>query len=52
MYCYYLKPVLQFGEMSGSVQVKRMTPLRMDLGLTPGRRKVVDVSVAINCRIV
>lgn len=36
--------MLQFGEMSGSVQVKRMTPLRMDLGLTPGRRKVVDVS--------
>ncbi|XP_025414931.1 kinesin-like protein KIF23 isoform X2 [Sipha flava] len=38
-----LLPVLQFGEMSGSVQVKRMTPLRMDLGLTPGRRKVVDI---------
>lgn len=36
--------MLQFGEMSGSVQVKRMTPLRMDLGLTPGRRKVLDVS--------
>jgi len=34
--------------MSGSVQVKRMTPLRMDTGLTPGRRKNVDVSV-INC---
>ncbi|XP_050525569.1 kinesin-like protein KIF23 [Daktulosphaira vitifoliae] len=38
-----LLPVLQFGEMSGSVQVKRMTPLRMDLGLTPGRRKMIDV---------
>ncbi|XP_050443213.1 kinesin-like protein KIF23 [Adelges cooleyi] len=38
-----LLPVLQFGEMSGSVQVKRMTPLRMDLGLTPGRRKMVDI---------
>jgi len=34
--------------MSGSVQVKRMTPLRMDTGLTPGRRKNIDVSV-INC---
>jgi len=29
--------------MSGSVQVKRTTPLRMDIGLTPGRRKVIDV---------
>lgn len=37
--------MLQFGEMSGSVQVKRMTPLRMDVGLTPGRRKIIDVSV-------
>lgn len=38
-----MQPVLQFGEMSGSVQVKRTTPLRMDIGLTPGRRKVIDV---------
>ncbi|CAI6365542.1 unnamed protein product [Macrosiphum euphorbiae] len=38
-----LLPVLQFGEMSGSVQVKRTTPLRMDIGLTPGRRKVIDI---------
>jgi len=30
--------------MSGSVQVKRMTPLRPDVGLTPGRRRIVDVS--------
>lgn len=34
--------------MSGSVQVKRMTPLRMDMGLTPGRRKVIDVSIIVN----
>ncbi|XP_050426998.1 kinesin-like protein KIF23 [Adelges cooleyi] len=38
-----LLPVLQFGEMSGNVQVKRMTPLRIDTGLTPGRKKIVDV---------
>jgi len=38
-----MQPVLQFGEMSGSVQVKRTTPLRMDIGLTPGRRKIIDV---------
>lgn len=30
--------------MSGSVQVKRMTPLRPDVGLTPGRKKAIDVS--------
>lgn len=46
----FIKPVLQFGEMSGSVQVKRMTPLRPDLGLTPGRRKIVDVSFTVNKR--
>ncbi|XP_022161653.1 kinesin-like protein KIF23 [Myzus persicae] len=37
-----LLPVLQFGEISGSIQVKRTTPLRMDIGLTPGRRRVID----------
>lgn len=40
--------MLQFGEMSGSVKVKRTTPLRMDIGLTPGRRKIVDVSITYN----
>lgn len=49
-----VQPVLQFGEMSGSVQVKRTTPLRMDIGLTPGRRKVIDVrnyTLDINSKI-
>jgi len=48
---FCIKPVLQFGEMSGSVQVKRMTPLRPDTGLTPGRRKIVDVSINLNISI-
>ncbi|VVC44885.1 Kinesin motor domain, conserved site,P-loop containing nucleoside triphosphate hydrolase,Kinesin motor [Cinara cedri] len=41
-----LLPVLQFGEISSNVKVKRTTPLLMDIGLIPGRRKMIDMQLA------
>lgn len=41
-----LQQVMKFAEMSQEVQIARPTPVRLDFGFTPGRRKANQVYLA------
>lgn len=45
----YIQQVMKFAEMTQEVQIARATPIKPDLGLTPGRRKANKLfKIAVN----
>lgn len=46
---FVFQQVIKFAEMTQEVQVQRATPMRLDVGLTPGRRKANQLfKIAVN----
>lgn len=46
---FHLQQVMKFAEMTQEVQIARPTPMKLDYGMTPGRRKANQIfKMAVN----